>query len=132
MKKYVLTFDIDWAPNFVISHCLNLLDSANCKATFFATHSTPLNNEIVERGHNLGIHPNFLKGSSHGSNVKEIISECLSYAPHAWCMRTHSLMQSSPLLHEIFSNFPQLKLDVSLLMHRSPFAHKVKMGVRIS
>ena len=125
-KRYALTFDIDWAPDFVILHCLELLDDARCKATFFATHSTPLNQEIVNRGHNLGIHPNFLPNSSQGSSVQEIISECLSYAPDAWCMRTHALVQSSPLLHEIFSKFPQLKLDVSLLMHRSTFSHKVQ------
>lgn len=41
-------------------------------------------------------------------------------------MRTHSLVQSTPLLHEIFLKFPQLKLDVSLFMHRSKFAHKIK------
>ena len=125
-KRYALTFDIDWAPDFVILHCLELLDGARCKATFFATHSTPLNQEIVNRGHNLGIHPNFLPNSSQGSSVQEIISECLSFAPDAWCMRTHALVQSSPLLHEIFSKFPQITLDVSLFMHRSTFAHKVK------
>ena len=125
-KRYALTFDIDWAPDFAILHCLELLDDARCKATFFATHSTPLNQEIVNRGHNLGIHPNFLPNSSQGSSVQEIISECLSYAPDAWCMRTHALVQSNPLLHEIFSKFPQLKLDVSLLMHRSTFSHKVQ------
>ena len=125
-KRYALTFDIDWAPDFAILHCLELLDDARCKATFFATHSTSINQEIVNRGHNLGIHPNFLPGSSHGAGVQAIISECLNYAPDAWCMRTHALVQSSPLLHEIFSKFPQLKLDVSLFMHRSAFAHKVK------
>ena len=125
-KRFVLTFDIDWAPDYAILNCLELLENAGYKATFFATHHTPMNHEIVGRGHNLGIHPNFLKGSSQGSNVEEIISECLSYAPHAWCMRTHCLVQSTPLLHEIFSKFPQLKLDVSLFMHRSPFVHKVK------
>ena len=125
-KRYALTFDIDWAPDYVILRCLELLDDARCKATFFATHSTPINQEIVNRGHNLGIHPNFLPNSSQGSSVQEIISECLSYAPNAWCMRTHSLVQSSPLLHEIFSKFPQLKLDVSLFMHRSTFSHKVQ------
>ena len=107
-KRYALTFDIDWAPDFAILHCLELLENAGCIATFFATHSTSLNYEIVDRGHNLGIHPNFLPGSSHGSNVQEIISECINYAPDAWCMRTHSLVQSSPLLLEIFSKFPQL------------------------
>ena len=125
-KRYALTFDIDWAPDFAILYCLELLDDAKCKATFFATHSTSLNQEIVNRGHNLGIHPNFLPNSSQGASVQAIISECLSYAPDAWCMRTHALVQSSPLLHEIFSKFPQLKLDVSLFMHRSTFSHKVK------
>ena len=125
-KRYALTFDIDWAPDFAILHCLELLENAGCKATFFATHSTSLNHEIIDRGHNLGIHPNFLPGSSQGLDVQEIISECLNYAPDAWCMRTHALVQSSPLLHEIFSKFPQLKLDVSLFMHQSAFAHKVR------
>ena len=125
-KSYALTFDIDWAPDYAILKCLELVESAGCKATFFATHRTPMNSEISGRGHNLGIHPNFLPGSSQGSNVEEIISECLNYAPNAWCMRTHSLVQSTPLLHEIFLKFPQLKLDSSLFMHRSPFAHKVK------
>ena len=125
-KRYALTFDIDWAPDFAILYCLELLDDAKCKATFFATHSTSLNQEIVNRGHDLGIHPNFLPNSSQGASVQAIISECLSYAPDAWCMRTHALVQSSPLLHEIFSKFPQLKLDVSLFMHRSTFSHKVK------
>ena len=126
VKKYALTFDIDWAPDYAILKCCDLVENANCKATFFATHDTPINREIISRGHNLGIHPNFLPGSSHGTDVQTIISECLKYAPEAWCMRTHSLVQSSPLLQEIFGSFPQLKLDVSLLMHRSPFAHKTK------
>jgi len=123
-KKYALTFDIDWAPDFAILKCLDLVEKANCKSTFFATHDTPLNQEIISRGHNLGIHPNFLPGSTHGSDVKTIITECLKYAPDAWCMRTHALVQSSPLLNQIFSKFPQLKLDVSLFLHRSPHAHK--------
>ena len=58
-KRYALTFDIDWAPDYAIKYCLELLESAGCKATFFTTHSTPVNSEIIHRGHNLGIHPNF-------------------------------------------------------------------------
>ena len=123
-KKYVLTFDIDWAPDFMISYCLNFLEQANVRGTFFATHPTLINTEIINKGHILGIHPNFLSYDSKGKEPKAIIEECLSYAPDAWCIRMHSLFQSSPLLHNIFQNFPQLKLDVSLLMHRSKYAHK--------
>ena len=123
-KRYILTFDIDWAPDFVIEDCLSILDQFGKNATFFTTHDTPMNQEIVNRGHILGIHPNFLQNSTHGSNVETVVKKCLSYAPKAWCLRTHGLVQSTPLLLEIFSKFPQLKLDVSLLMHRSPFAYK--------
>jgi hypothetical protein len=122
--RYSLTFDIDWAPDFVIYFCLDLLDKYDVKGTFFATHNTPANHEIEARGHTLGIHPNFLPNSTHGNSVIEIIEECLNYAPNAHCLRTHSLVQSSPLLHEVFKNFDQLHLDVSLLMHRSKHAHK--------
>lgn len=124
-KNYVLTFDIDWAPDFAILKCLDMLDMANKKATFFTTHNTPVNEVIVSCGHNLGIHPNFLPGSSHGNDVEAIMCKCMSFAPDAWCMRTHALVQSTPLLLEIFQKFPQIKLDVSLLMHQSEFSHKV-------
>ena len=125
-KDFALTFDIDWAPDYTIFKCLDIIEDAGYKSTFFATHRTPANNEIVARGHYLGIYPNFLSSSSQGAVVKEIISECFNFAPDAWCMRTHALVQSSPLLHEIFANYPQLKLDVSLFMHLSPFEHKVR------
>ena len=118
-KVYSLTFDIDWAPDFVIEDCLDLVDEYGVKATFFATHQSDLNGEIVARGHTLGIHPNFLPHSSHGSKLEEIIEFCLDIVPSAWCMRTHGLVQSSRMLYKIFSTFPQLTLDVSLFMHRA-------------
>ncbi len=124
--RYALTFDIDWAPDCAIEACLSALSTYNVKATFFTTHHTDLNQEIVRQGHELGIHPNFLPHSSQGNNVREIIDSCLAYAPNAWCMRTHALVQSSPLLHEIFSHTPQLTLDVSLFMHKAKHVQKSK------
>jgi len=110
-----LTFDIDWAPDWSIIECLEILAKSKTKATFFCTHATPLNEEIKRSGHNLGIHPNFLQGTTQGSSTTEIIANLLDLAPSATCMRTHALVQSSPLLHEIFSCFSQLKFDFSLL-----------------
>lgn len=126
VKMYALTFDIDWAPDYMIKKCLEMLKWKNVKATFFTTHETNLNKEILDQGHNLGIHPNFLNNSSHGNTTKKIIENCLNFAPNAWCIRTHSLYQSSPLLYEIFSKFPQLKLDVSLFMHKAKYIQKVE------
>ena len=69
-----LTFDIDWAPDWCLEELLSILDSKKVKATFFCTHKTSINKTIEQSGHNLGIHPNFLPGSSQGKNVSEIIN----------------------------------------------------------
>lgn len=125
-KKFHLTFDIDWAPDPAIELCLNILEKNNTKATFFATHHTDLNKEIIKKGHELGIHPNFLDGSSQGNSITEIIENCLKFAPEAKAMRTHALVQSTPLYFEIFSQFSQLKLDLSIFMHRAKNIERFK------
>ena len=117
--SYHLTFDIDWAPDASIAICLDMLERCEVKGTFFATHRTDMNQEIVLRGHELGIHPNFLTGSTHGNNVSSIIETCLEFAPQARYIRTHSLFQSSRLLYQVFQSFPQLTTDLSLFMHRA-------------
>ena len=122
--KYHLTFDIDWAPDSSIELCLDILAKKNIKATFFATHQADMNKEILLCGHELGIHPNFLERSDHGNSTKEIIETCLEFAPNAKFVRTHALVQSTPLLIEIFGNYKELKADVSLFMHRNNSAHK--------
>jgi len=94
------------------------------KATFFTTHETDMNKEIVVQGHELGIHPNFLPGGSHGQSTHEIIESCLEWAPNARYMRTHALVQSTPLLCDIFSTFTQLTTDVSLLMHGAKYVQR--------
>ena len=95
------------------------MDRHRVKATFFATHETDLNAEIVARGHELGIHPNFLPGSSHGAAPAEVVETCLRFAPNARYMRTHRLIQSSPLLSAVFTRFGQLETVVSLFMRRA-------------
>ena len=121
---YHITFDIDWAPDDSIKLCLDMLSRSSLKATFFTTHHTDMNQEIILQGHELGIHPNFLSGSTHGEDVLEIVETCLGFAPEARYMRTHSLYQSSRLLYEVFGSFPQLTTDLSLFMHRARHAQR--------
>ena len=125
-KNFHLTFDVDWAPDFAIEYCLKILKEKKIKATFFATHETDLNQEIIKQGHGLGIHPNFLNDSSHGNSTCQIIEKCLSFAPNAKTLRTHSLVQSTPLFYEIFYNFPQLNLDLSIFMNNAEHVERIK------
>lgn len=119
--RYHLTFDVDWAPDFCVNTILDKLNKANVKATFFVTHESDIIIDILNQGHEVGWHPNFMPNSSQGENFNKIMEYLFKIAPNASILRTHSLFQSSPLLFEIFSNYPQLKLDLSCFMYRFPF-----------
>ena len=124
MRSYHLTFDIDWAPDFCIEYILNKLKKQKIKSTFFITHETDIINEIRKDGHNLGIHPNFLKGSTQGNSELEIVSNLLNIVPEAKLIRTHSLYSYSFLIQKIFSEFPELKLDLTTFTYKFPFVKK--------
>ena len=120
-KKLIhFTFDIDWAPDESIDKIREILNKKNIKATFFVTHATDILKDLRNDGHEIGIHPNFNKNSSHGSTIEKIIEHLLNIVPDARALRTHSLVQSSTLLHQIFSKYPQLKYDLSIFMHNFP------------
>lgn len=95
-----LTIDIDWAHDEVIRHFLGYLITRGVRATWFATHETPVIGEIRAAGHEIGIHPNFearLTGSD-GRSAADILDDILEVVPTARAVRSHSLTQSSRLL----------------------------------
>lgn len=112
-----LTLDVDWAPDFIIDMVANVLLSKNVKATWFITHDSPAvqrlrqNNNLFE----LGIHPNFLPGSSHGNDQSEIISNCMQIVPEARCLRSHSLLTSSPLTIAIMQS-TSINIEASIYL----------------
>lgn len=119
--RHAITFDIDWAPDFAIALCAETCAAAGIRATFFATHPSPVLSELAaDERFEVGIHPNFLPGSTQGKSTHDIINYCLEIVPFARSMRTHGLAQSSPLLAEIIDHTPQIKHDSSLYLHRHP------------
>lgn len=119
--RYHLTFDVDWAPDAAVRQVLATLAQHEVKATFFVTHASDTIAEMRAAGHELGVHPNFLLGSSHGATPAEVMQHVMALVPDARVVRTHALVQSTPLLEQIFRDWPQLKVDMSLYLHR--FAH---------
>ncbi len=118
--KFHLTFDIDWAPDFAIDEILVMLRAKRVKATFFITHPSDIVQDILSDGHEVGLHPNFLPSSSQGQSMEEVMDYLLKIYPEASSIRMHSLFQSTPLLHRIFSTYTQLKIDLSLLTYKLP------------
>jgi hypothetical protein len=131
-QDVAITIDIDWAPDFVIESVARLLIEREVRATWFVTHPTPVlrllrsHPELFE----LGIHPNFLPGSSHGATPTEVIDYCLRMVPDAMSVRTHALVQSTPILQQIARD-TSVRVDVSLYLPRvfvAPFQFDLDGG----
>jgi hypothetical protein len=116
INRSLITLDVDWAPDFAIEAVAKTLIDGRVKATWFVTHLSPaienLRNfpELFE----LGIHPNFLPESTHGNTPRQVLEHLQAIVPEAVSVRTHSLVQSGPLLQMIIES--NLKTDVSLFL----------------
>lgn len=99
-NEIILTFDIDWADDAVLSDCINIVDQAKAPATWFITHETPLLDRLRQNErYELGIHPNFISLLEGESNeVEKVIDDLLGIVPEAKSIRSHSLVQSSRLM----------------------------------
>jgi hypothetical protein len=120
IRDCVLTLDLDWAPDAVVDDVAALLLERGIPATWFITHASPSVERLRDHPElfELGIHPNFLAGSTHGATPEEILDHCMRLVPEARSMRTHSLVQSTPLLAEAMARTP-IVVDVSLFLPRA-------------
>lgn len=127
MDAVCLTFDIDWAPDFMIDFVAELLIARQIRATWFITHATPALQRLRQYPHlfELGIHPNFLPGSTHGNTPEAVLAHCTELVPESISVRTHNLVQSTPLLHQIMIQTP-ITIDVSLFMPHTPHLRPVE------
>lgn len=121
MDPVVLTFDLDWAPDFAIDSVADLLVERRTRATWLITHASPAVDRLRQHADlfELGIHPNFRSGSTHGSAIDSVLEHCMEIVPEAVSMRTHSLVQSTPLLARVVATTP-IRTDASLLLPRVP------------
>jgi hypothetical protein len=117
----LITIDVDWAPDFMIRSVAKTLLASSVKSTWFITHRSAAVDELRSDSSmfELGIHPNFLPGSTQGQTSDEIIKHCMDLVPDATSMRTHALVQSGPLLQAIVRQSP-VTVDVSLFLPGVP------------
>lgn len=113
----MITFDIDWAPDWSIALCRDLCAKYGVQATFFATHDSGVVMELRgDTNFEVGIHPNFMAGSTHGGSFEEVMDHCLRIVPNAEAMRTHGLYQSTPIFMKLLKHYPRIHTDVSLFL----------------
>jgi hypothetical protein len=121
MDDVVLTIDIDWAPDFAIDFVADQLISRQVRATWFVTHMSPAVARLKQHPNlfELGIHPNFLSGSTHGDTPDAVLRHCMALVPDASSVRTHLLVQSTLLLRQFLAQ-TKITTDVSLFLPGAP------------
>ncbi|WP_147822477.1 hypothetical protein [Salidesulfovibrio onnuriiensis] len=129
MAGHHLTLDIDWCSDDTLDYVSSLLVQADKRATWFATHKSAVVDDLNGRScFEVGIHPNFLDGSSHGSSVDMVLDHITSLFPDSSIMRTHGLYQSSPVLDRATSKYG-ISVDVSLFLpYHSNLSVLIPMG----
>jgi len=119
MSRIHLSFDQDWAPDWAVRAIHERLKRAGLEATFFATHHSPILEELRKGGvFELGGHPNFLPGSSHGEDVVSVVQFVKELVPEAIGVRAHCLIEGTPQLMA-YAN-AGLQYDTSDLRHGAP------------
>lgn len=121
MNEFVITIDVDWAPDIAIDIVANILRRYEIKSTWFVTHYSQAIDSLRSYADlfELGIHPNFLPGSSHGTSAKEVITTLMQIVPEAQSIRSHCVFQSGPLLSTIVLETP-IKVDSTLFLPEMP------------
>lgn len=121
MDDVVLTIDTDWAPDCAIDLVAERLIAHRVRATWFVTHMSPAIARLTRRPElfELGIHPNFLPGTTHGETPEAVLRHCLTLVPDASSMRTHGLVQWTQLLRQITTQ-SGITADVSVFLPHTP------------
>jgi len=121
LNDYLITIDVEWASDSIIAEVANYLISNKIKSTWFITHDSPEISRIMSCRDlfEVGIHPNFLEATCQARDAREIMKGLLRIAPEARSMRTHSLIQSTPLLMMAKEEFG-IEHDVSLFLPYTP------------
>lgn len=95
---FVLTGDQDWAPDWTLELMISLAGEHDVPLHLFVTNEAA---PLRAPGVSLGIHPNFLPGSSHGSDPAAVIEHCQDLVPGATTARTHAFTESTHWLAEL-------------------------------
>ncbi len=116
-KNIILTFDLEWAPDWMIMPILKKLKEKKITSHFFLTHNSKLFSK-KNRYIKIGLHPNFFKNSTQGSSEKNVIDNLLKIYGKVDILRTHGNYQSTNL-HVLLTEKYKFKIDNSILSPRS-------------
>ncbi|MDO8506585.1 MAG: hypothetical protein Q7S41_03135 [Candidatus Limnocylindria bacterium] len=95
------TTDIEWSPDWAIRDLFELADRSGVPLTPFLTHRSRYLAGRLRRDDDVGLHPNFLTGSTHGGTVEEVITTVRALWPDAVSFRAHCFYDETRMLRKM-------------------------------
>ena len=87
---FCFTSDIDWADDEMIAFAYSIFDEYEVPITPFLTHDSEfLKRRFANFEFRVGLHPNFLSGSTHGEDINQILDHVVSLNPSSTFFRCH-------------------------------------------
>lgn len=119
-KASIISFDQDWASDAICNYVSDLLIDNQIKSTWFITNDSPFLDKLRQHKDlfELGIHPNFLKGSTHGNEYTEVLSHMKQIVPEALISRSHGVFQNGQVLNMMRNSF-DIKCDLTMFEYLS-------------
>lgn len=123
---FCITSDIDWASDDALKFFLNIVRDYYIPLTLFITHSSPFIIDIInEKNIDVGIHPNFLEGSSQGNSYKEVIEYCKAILPDAKSFRCHRYFDVNDITEILYNDGFKYDSNLCTFMESiDPFVHR--------
>lgn len=95
-NRFVLTADVDWASEHCIEAFVDHAAGHGIVPTLFVTHrSRAIESAAAQGKAELGIHPNFMPGSTHGAGIDAVLDHVLDIVPHPVASRSHCFYDDS-------------------------------------
>ena len=118
----ILSFDMDWAEDFVIKDTVNFLEKYSIPFTFFLTHESEFISELFNSGKkhiSFGLHPNFdrlLNGDkSSEKSSKDVLKNIMNIFPNCKFIRSHAATKSGRLSKLFFEN--GFNIESNIVLH---------------
>lgn len=124
----ILSFDQDWAPDFVCNKIADFLIEHQVKSTWFITNDSPFLEKIKKKPElfELGIHPNFLPKSSHGETPEDVITCLKKMVPDAKLSRSHAVYQYGKIIQMLRNDF-EIYWDLTMFLYEFENIKPVKL-----
>ncbi|GAB2176168.1 polysaccharide deacetylase WbmS family protein [Dongia sp. agr-C8] len=128
---FVLTSDTDWASEYAVDRLVDFTTDAGIKPTVFVTHESARLNAAAAKGEvELGIHPNFLPGSSHGADVDAVIAHVFKLAPDTKLWRSHAFVDGTHVAVKLHQAGIRIDSNVCLYMQQGLMPLEHWIGIR--